>query len=237
MDDSRWRKLHYGTALAEPPVTHHEVGALSFNRQAGALRTLCYRGIECVRGIRPVIRDDQWGTHNLVTVTEHVTSHPVSLQLIHEFETAERALSGRFEAYISACGVEVSLTLTAARTLATCRSGLIVLLPLDGVVGRPVQITHGDDTEKASRFPERISPGQPFFDIKGLDYTVRHGPTVRLSFKGEVFEMEDQRNWSDASFKIYSRPLAWPTPYVIKAGETVVQKLSIQLQENDHDAH
>lgn len=236
MNDSRWRTLHYGTALAEPPITHHEVGALSFNRQAGALRTLCYQGIECVRGIQPVIRDDQWGTQGLATVTEHVISHPGRLQLIHEFKTGERALSGRFEAHISACAVEVSLTLTAVRTLATCRSGLIVLLPLDGVVGRPVQITHSDDTEKASRFPELISPGQPFFDIKRLDYTPLHGPAVRLSFRGEVFEMEDQRNWSDASFKIYSRPLARPTPYVIEAGETVVQELSIQIQESDHDA-
>ncbi|SPJ32352.1 hypothetical protein [Kushneria phyllosphaerae] len=237
MDDSGRRERHYGTALVEPQVTHHEVGALSLGHQAGALRALCCRNIECVRGIRPVIRDDQWGTHHLTTLTERVTSDPASLQLVHEFETAGRALSGRFEAHVSACGVEVALTLTVARTLTTCRSGLIVLLPLAGVVGYPVQITHGDGTQKASRFPELVSPGQPFFDIKELNYTVQHGPTVRLSFEGEVFEMEDQRNWSDASFKIYSRPLAWPTPYTIEVGQTVVQEVSIKIQEKNHDVH
>ena len=33
--------------------------------------------------------------------------------------------------------------------------------------------------------------------------------------------MEDQRNWSDASFKTYSRPLALPFPYPVAAGEVL----------------
>ncbi|WP_445620321.1 hypothetical protein ACUN8C_16915 [Kushneria sp. Sum13] len=235
MNDRHWRERHYGTTLTESPVTHHETGALSFDRQDGALHMLCYRGIECVRGIHPVIRDDQWGTHALVTTAESVEVDVTGIELIHEFKAAEGALSGRFKTRLDDRGVDVSLTLTAARTMLTCRSGLIVLLPLKGVVGRPVEITHGDDSRALSRFPELISPGQPFFDIKGLNYTVRHGPTVRLLFEGEVFEMEDQRNWSDASFKIYSRPLAWPIPYVIEAGETVVQGFSMQLEEHGHD--
>ncbi|WP_147301524.1 hypothetical protein [Kushneria indalinina] len=230
MQDIRWHERHYGTAMIEPSVEHHRVNDLSFDRQAGALRTLCYQGVECLRGIRPVIRDDQWGTHALVTRTEHVTSHSTGLQLVHEFDAAERAFEGRFETRMDAHGAEVFLTLKATRTLETCRSGLIVLLPLKGVVGCPVQITHSNDTVTTSRFPELISPGQPFFDILGLGYTPLHGPAVQLSFEGDIFEMEDQRNWSDASFKIYSRPLAWPSPHVIEAGETVVQRLSVKLE-------
>ena len=36
--------------------------------------------------------------------------------------------------------------------------------------------------------------------------------------KGDAFEMEDQRNWADASFKTYVRPLPKPRPYVIAEG-------------------
>ena len=44
-----------------------------------------------------------------------------------------------------------------------------------------------------------------------------------IGFVGEVFEIEDQRNWTDASYKTYCRPLARPFPYRIEPGETVEQ--------------
>ena len=37
--------------------------------------------------------------------------------------------------------------------------------------------------------------------------------------EGDTFEMEDQRNWTDASYKTYVRPLALPWPYTLRAGE------------------
>ena len=42
--------------------------------------------------------------------------------------------------------------------------------------------------------------------------------TVRM--EGDAFEMEDHRNWTDASFKTYVRPLALPWPYVLPAGRS-----------------
>ncbi len=44
---------------------------------------------------------------------------------------------------------------------------------------------------------------------------------------GDVFEMEDQRNWSDASYKTYVRPLSLPWPYVMEQG--VVNRQSVEL--------
>jgi hypothetical protein len=73
-----------------------------------------------------------------------------------------------------------------------------------------------------------ISPGQPVFDIAGLIYSVQ-GIEVTITFKGETFEMEDQRNWTDASYKTYCRPLSRPTPYLIAAGETVRQEIEIHV--------
>ena len=52
---------------------------------------------------------------------------------------------------------------------------------------------------------------------------------MTITFKGEIFEMEDQRNWSDASYKTYCRPLSRPMPYLIAAGETVKQEIEINL--------
>ncbi|RUV28039.1 hypothetical protein EOB49_36060, partial [Mesorhizobium sp. M7A.F.Ca.MR.148.00.0.0] len=42
-------------------------------------------------------------------------------------------------------------------------------------------------------------------------------------------EMEDQRNWSDASYKTYVRPLALPWPYVLPAGLPLRQTISLRI--------
>jgi hypothetical protein len=47
--------------------------------------------------------------------------------------------------------------------------------------------------------------------------------------EGDTFETEDHRNWTDASFKTYVRPLALPWPYTLKAGEPVRQSVKLTL--------
>jgi hypothetical protein len=118
--------------------------------------------------------------------------------------------------------------LTARAPIETNRAGLTLLHPVAGVSGEAVTVTRPDGAEAEARFPMAISPGQPVFDIAGLRHVVS-GVAVDIRFAGEVFEMEDQRNWSDASYKTYCRPLAAPRPYVVAAGETVRQSVVIRL--------
>jgi len=75
-----------------------------------------------------------------------------------------------------------------------------------------------------------IDPWQPFKDIHTIEHTLASGLTVRCSLTGEVFEMEDQRNWSDASFKTYSRPLELPWPYTLEAGSTSEQAVRLEVE-------
>jgi hypothetical protein len=77
-------------------------------------------------------------------------------------------------------------------------------------------------------FPARVSPAQPARDIAGIRHVV-NGVRVDIAMEGDVFEMEDQRNWSDASYKTYCRPLSLPRPYDVVAGETVRQRIALSL--------
>src|SRR5215210_957137 len=52
---------------------------------------------------------------------------------------------------------------------------------------------------------------------------------VTCRMEGDVFEMEDQRNWTDASYKTYVRPLALPWPYTLCAGESIAQRVSLSV--------
>jgi len=47
--------------------------------------------------------------------------------------------------------------------------------------------------------------------------------------EGDTYETEDHRNWTDASFKTYVRPLARPWPYTLEAGEPVKQSIKVSL--------
>jgi len=111
----------------------------------------------------------------------------------------------------------------------TNRTGFIVLHPVEGVAGRPVQVLHVDGREENARFPDVIDPMCPFQDIRALTHEVKPGTSVTCTMEGDTFEMEDQRNWSDASYKTYVRPLARPWPYTLPKGEKIRQAVRLTV--------
>ena len=111
----------------------------------------------------------------------------------------------------------------------TNRTGFVVLHPLNGVVGEPVEIVHTDGKKRKSRFPKFISPGQPVFEIRSLKHTVVPGVTATVLMEGNKFEMEDHRNWMDASYKTYVCSLLDPWPYMLKKGEPFTQSITVTI--------
>jgi D-apionolactonase len=45
--------------------------------------------------------------------------------------------------------------------------------------------------------------------------------------------MEDQRNWTDASFKTYSTPLELPFPVEVAAGERIFQRVVLSIMTHE----
>jgi len=58
---------------------------------------------------------------------------------------------------------------------------------------------------------------------------VTPGVEVEVRMEGETFETEDQRNWSDASFKTYGTPLHLPYPVEVAEGTRIEQVVSVSL--------
>ena len=128
-------------------------------------------------------------------------------------------IEGRSDGSLSFSGVA-----TPATDFLTARTGFVVLHPLKGVAGQPVQVEHTDGTVETSTFPALVDPVQPFLAIRALTHEVLPGLSVTVRMEGDTFEMEDHRNWTDASFKTYVRPLALPWPYTLpcrRAGAAV----------------
>ena len=81
-----------------------------------------------------------------------------------------------------------------------------------------------------TRFPEVIDPVQPIMNIRALTHEVAPDLKVTCTMLGDTFEMEDQRNWTDASYKTYVRPLGLPHPFVLKAGVTIEQAVELRFE-------
>lgn len=205
------------------------VGPLDAQIEGGVLRHLRRDGVEIVRALSLPIRDENWGTLPEEDVVESIDDDGADRATVNRrFTVQDGALACRLSLTAFEDGsVVAEAELTAARDILTNRAGFTVLHPIAGVAGTPLTVHHPDGSQTARSFPREISPGQPAVDIAGLRHRVGR-VEVEIDFEGEIFEMEDQRNWSDASYKTYCRPLRLPFPYRIAAGETVRQRVTIR---------
>ncbi|BCW62917.1 hypothetical protein [Arthrobacter sp. StoSoilB22] len=191
---------------------------------------ISYRDRPVLRAIRAVVRDHDWRT--LTARIESVTDS-------HEGGTFTKTLEVRFAGFgseytaglilrASDNELTVSFDGRATQDFSSNRIGLVVLHRPDDA-GRDITVTSPEHTVTKSAFPTDISPHQPFTNIAAMSWE-RDGTTFRLDFAGDVFETEDQRNWTDASFKTYSTPLSRPFPVSVRAGDRTQQSIRLSAK-------
>lgn len=205
------------------PSRRWTAGRWSADLRDDEIAELAVDGVVVLRSVRAVVRDADWNTVPLA-ITD-VVEHAGGLTLRVRAEHPDADLVGEVRADAVGDTVTVAVELRATAPVATNRTGLVVLHP-PALAGTALRVTHSDGAIEATVFPERISPHQPVVDIAALSWTTPVHD-IRVGFSGDVFEMEDQRNWTDASFKTYSRPLALPFPYRLEAGEIVRQEITV----------
>ncbi len=220
--------LTFGTDTPDSKVSRYDIGALGFLVQDGALRQISWHGVEVLRGIACLVRDTDWGTYPAEDERVRVDAS-TGFSLDRRYSIANGALAVHLTVSAQAEGtLSAKVALTATRDFQTNRAGFTILHPIVGVAGQPLTVTHPDRSATNTEFPDRILPSQPVFDAVALSHTI-NGIGVDIRFEGDIFEMEDQRNWTDASFKTYCRPLRLPRPFVIRSGETVHQAVHLTM--------
>jgi len=95
--------------------------------------------------------------------------------------------------------------------------------------GQPCRLLKTNGDIEPSVFPRRIAPHQPFVNLRGIIHEVLPGLAAEVRFAGDTFETEDQRNWTDASYKTYCTPLARPYPVTVRKGARVRQTVTLKL--------
>lgn len=224
--------LLYGTHVVEAAPVRLSAGALSADFVNGNLRTIRLGGIEVLRAIAYIVRDRDWGTYELeltdLVINQGTDTFSVSYTANCTGPDASRLA---FRATIKGSDGHLAFDVSALpeSDFETNRCGFCVLHPIAGLAGSPVTVEHTDGSAVATKLPLLIDPWQPFKDLRAITHEVRPGVTAECRMEGDTFEMEDQRNWSDASYKTYVRPLALPWPYVLPAGQPVRQTISLRI--------
>ncbi|MGO8013793.1 hypothetical protein AB9E19_02465 [Rhizobium leguminosarum] len=224
----------YGTRLVDPPPVRLRAGKLEADLANGNLRTIRYDGTEVLRAISYLVRDRDWGTYS-----PEITDLRIE-QNGDRFEVAYLALcEGPDDTRLvidvritgSADRLDFEAEAVAPTGFETNRCGFCILHPIVGVAGSPATVEHVDGQIVATRFPDVIEPWQPFKNMRAIIHEVMPDVQAECRMEGDTFEMEDQRNWSDASYKTYVRPLALPWPYEIPANRPVRQKTSLVIRD------
>ena len=204
-----------------------KAGKLKMIYSNGAFRYISSGSNELIRMIYAAVRDREWNSVTPVIVDEKIRiqeeSFSITLKcLYHSPEinfSAEFSIEGKQDNSIT-----IAMEGEALETFAKNRTGFCILHPVESCAGRNCIIEHPDGSSEQSFFPEEISPVQVFRDIKSMTW-LSGRIKCRMDFEGDIFETEDQRNWTDASFKTYSTPLSVPYPAIVEKDTRIYQKV------------
>ena len=229
-DVSRAVKL-CGTEKVDAATRRLAAGSLSVELANGQLRYVTFAGTEVLRAIAFLVRDENWGTFTPKLGDLQIEETGDRFSVAYSAVCADDKRRLLYHAKISGKSdgsLAFEVVAEPETDVVTNRTGFIVLHPA-GLAGQGVKVTHVDGREEAARFPTEISPAQPIFDIRALSHEIAPGVFATCRMEGDAFEMEDQRNWGDASYKTYVRPLALPWGYTLAKGSRHEQAVRLSI--------
>ena len=186
---------------------------------------------EVLRGINAPIRNQNWATITPKVSNLRVDQRDDSFDVTFDVACQRADIDFRWKGSITGSNEgEIGFTFDgeAHSTFKKNRIGFCVLHG-PAAAGQPWVLEMADGKMSVGQFPKLISPHQPAKNLRAITHEVAPGIHARVEFEGDVFEMEDQRNWTDASFKTYCTPLEIPYPVELPKGTKISQQIRISL--------
>jgi len=218
----------YGSETAPALTRGLQVGTLSADFIEGEIRNITLGATLILQRIYSAVRDENWGTIAGTLRLIEDTQTDNSLRLVFDSIHQHGNIDFRWRGSLTLTPTSLTFTMdgTAHTTFKRNRIGFCVLHDA-AVAGSPCQIEFVDGTQQAAHFPKLISTHQPYLNLSAITHMPLANVQVTVRMEGDTFEMEDQRNWTDASFKTYCTPLGLPFPVTIEEGAAIQQKITL----------
>lgn len=201
---------------------------ISFGLETPFAREVSVDGITVAQTITFSVRDKKWGTVESSDWTSQVEQRDgcISIELQGRFTSDDIDVDAVVTIRTDPGGsFTYGVKATALRDFERARIGICVMHPAD-LSGQRLDITTPDGGY-STRFPVDVSPSREITNIVSMRHPLGDGRDVLFKFEGDLFEFEDQRNWTDASYKTFCTPLGLPWPVWVRSGDTIEQQLTI----------
>src|SRR4051794_27561425 len=223
------RVIQYGKDEPLPERRQVRAGPLTAILEGGDLRYVKLGAEQIVLRLYAAIRDRNWKTIEPRYLEYHLDQGDDAFFLSFVAENVSDDVDFEWAGTITGTAdgiITATMDGHARRDFLKNRIGWCVLHPME-LAGVPATVETPAGPVSGA-FPDLISPHQPFFDMESIAHGTPGGGEVVVRFEGDLFEMEDQRNWTDASYKTYSTPLRLPYPAPIAKGDRVWQRVTIE---------
>ena len=225
-----------GTAKPAPEGLALRAGPVRVLYSDGDLRRICHGDVELVRRIYVAIRDLDWNTLSgeITDLTVADNGDSFAIRFTRRHTAGDLDYEWRAEIDGSTDGtIRYRMRGQALTAFPYAKIGICVHHPVTGYAGQPF-IGSTPDGPVAGHLPDAIGPQIHLDDGTDLplfepvnDLTISHasGGQVRFCFSGDLWEMEDQRNWTDASYKSASTPAKLGYHHEASAGQVFDQSV------------
>ena len=223
-------------ATSETPIelTAGPVSALLYH---GDLRHVRIGDVEIAQRIYVAVRDEVWNTIPGEIAELEVRSGGGTFTVDFTCQHRYRDIDFVWRARIRGDGdgaISYEMAGSPRTAFRYAKIGLNVHHPLRECLGRPYR-ANTSGGEISGILPVEIEPqlivdGQLtalFPEYDALTIELAGGIEARFSFSGDVFEMQDHRNWTDANLKSYAGPLSRPWPFDARPGEALRQVVRV----------
>jgi hypothetical protein len=183
----------------------------------GDLRRVCHGDIELVRRVYVAIRDLDWNTlpGEMADLDVEDDGDCFAIRFTRRHKAGDLDYQWQAEIRGDRDGtISYRMAGEALAAFPYAKIGICVHHPTDGYAGQPYRGSTPDGPVSGT-LPDAIGPqihladgtDLPLFEpVADLHITHESGGVVRFEFTGDLWEMEDQRNWTDASYKSASTP-------------------------------
>jgi hypothetical protein len=204
---------------------------MALSPEAGSIRYICAGEHEVLRGISAPVRDEAWATIAPEISDLKVVQGENSFEVTFNARCRSSHVDFAWQVKIAGSTEGILVFDFNGEALIDFRRNRIGFCVLHGAgaSGKACTIEHIDGSREQGTFPKWIHSGAPFAGIRAVAQRITPDLEAEVRLEGEVFEMEDQRNWTDASFKTYCTSLALPRPVFVAKGTRVTQRVTVRL--------
>ena len=215
-----------------PDTTRVTHGGFTLDLAREAIRNIRYEGVQIIDLLYTAIRPSDWSTlkSDEYAADLRISGNDYEITITESFTSALVATTKVILSVGNTFSVEYELKGLAEYSVN--RWGICFCLDTADWMGASVLSSGNSYSLLRDISPQRVVDGvvQGLFpESHEMQFIAADQRYLKVASNGKVLEAEDQRNWTDNTYKIYSGSLKEPRPFTTSPGSSWKQKVNFEV--------